>query len=303
MGKDAPKETRSSGRGPKQQRRRCQTPSCRAPCHGAIRNSEEAPAWGQGARPVPQRPDSDPPYSRHHQGQAWQCQTDGPRRESLAGDKQDVQMVLRPRGSGPHGHHRDRSQPQAEAQAQDPRRRPSLGLGPRAAQRTHRGLGVASSQRCPRPGAPAPTARSHTHFLHRRGPPSRTHVSGKRGKRSGTAGLRGSHIRVPGECPGQVYSQPRPVPPGAGVTPRGRHSRGPTTHSRSLGERPGEGRAQGVEFGPGEQCRGQQGRGLNRQRGDRAALHSLGAAPAGLRTQPMCRTGLALSLLPDTGHP
>ncbi|XP_045869479.1 inactive polyglycylase TTLL10 [Meles meles] len=107
-------------------------------------------------------------------------------------------MVLRPRGSGPHGHHRDRSQPQAEAQAQDPRRRPSLGLGPRAAQRTHRGLGVASSQRCPRPGAPAPTARSHTHFLHRRGPPSRTHVSGKRGKRSGTAGLRGSHTRVPG---------------------------------------------------------------------------------------------------------
>ncbi|VCW50348.1 unnamed protein product, partial [Gulo gulo] len=169
-----------------------------APCHSATLNSEEAPAWGQGAPPVPQRPDSDPPYSRHHQGQAWQCQTDGPRRESLAGDKQDAQMALRPWGSRPHGHHRDRSQPQAEAQAQDPRRRPSLGLGPWAAQRSHRGLGGVSSQRCPRLSAPAPTARSHTRFLHRRGPPTRTHVSGKRGKRSRTAGLWGSHTRVPG---------------------------------------------------------------------------------------------------------
>ncbi|XP_032216873.1 inactive polyglycylase TTLL10 isoform X5 [Mustela erminea] len=53
-------------------------------------------------------------------------------------------------------------------------------------------------QRCPRPGAPAPTARSHPHFLHRRGPPSRTHMSGKRSKRSRTARLRGSHTRVPG---------------------------------------------------------------------------------------------------------
>ncbi|XP_032216875.1 inactive polyglycylase TTLL10 isoform X7 [Mustela erminea] len=151
-----------------------------------------SPAWGTS----PCR--SFYPSSRHHQGQAWQCQTDGPPREGLAGDKQDAQMALRPQGSRPHGHHRDRSQPQAEAQAQDPRRRPSLGLGPWAAQRAHRGLGVVSFQRCPRPGAPAPTARSHPHFLHRRGPPSRTHMSGKRSKRSRTARLRGSHTRVPG---------------------------------------------------------------------------------------------------------
>ncbi|XP_044919421.1 inactive polyglycylase TTLL10 isoform X4 [Mustela putorius furo] len=54
------------------------------------------------------------------------------------------------------------------------------------------------NQRCPRPGAPAPTARSHPHFLHRRGRPSRTHMSGKRSKRSRTARLRGSHTRPPG---------------------------------------------------------------------------------------------------------
>ncbi|XP_058994169.1 inactive polyglycylase TTLL10 isoform X5 [Mustela lutreola] len=54
------------------------------------------------------------------------------------------------------------------------------------------------NQRCPHPGAPAPTARSHPHFLHRRGRPSRTHMSGKRSKRSRTARLRGSHTRVPG---------------------------------------------------------------------------------------------------------
>nr|XP_021540023.1 inactive polyglycylase TTLL10 [Neomonachus schauinslandi] len=41
-------------------------------------------------------------------------------------------------------------------------------------------------------------ARSHTHFIHRRGPPTRTHVSGKRGKRSRIAGVRRSHTRVPG---------------------------------------------------------------------------------------------------------
>ncbi|XP_044092187.1 inactive polyglycylase TTLL10 [Neovison vison] len=107
-------------------------------------------------------------------------------------------MTLRPQGSRPHGRHRDRSQPQAEAAAQDPRRRPSLGLGPGAAQRARRGRGGGSFQRSPRPGAPAPTARSHPHVLHRRGPPTRTHVSGKRGKRSRTARLRGSHTRVPG---------------------------------------------------------------------------------------------------------
>lgn len=168
-----------------------------SPCHPQLRGGTRL---GPGGPSSPQRPDGDPLYSRHHQGQTWQCQTDGPRREGLAGDKQDAQMALSPQGSRPHSHHRDRSQPQAEAQAQDPRRRPSLGLGPWAAQRAHRGLGVVSFQRCPRPGAPAPTARSHPHFLHRRGRPSRTHMSGKRSKRSRTARLRGSHTRPPGEC-------------------------------------------------------------------------------------------------------
>lgn len=198
---------------------------------------------GPGDPSSPQRPDGDPPYSRHHQGQAWQCQTDGPLREGLAGDKQDAQMTLRPQGSRPHGRHRDRSQPQAEAAAQDPRRRPSLGLGPGAAQRARRGRGGGSFQRSPRPGAPAPTARSHPHVLHRRGPPTRTHVSGKRGKRSRTARLRGSHTRVPGECSPGTSPSPGQCLPGKGVPPRGRHSHGPTTQSRSLGQRPGEGRA------------------------------------------------------------
>ncbi|XP_045654049.1 protein polyglycylase TTLL10-like [Ursus americanus] len=107
-------------------------------------------------------------------------------------------MALPPRGTRPQGHHRDRSQPQAEAQVQDPRRHPSLGLGPQAAQRPHRGVGVASSQRSPRPRVPVPAARSRNRFKHRRGPPTRTHVSGKRGKRSRIAGVRGSHTRVPG---------------------------------------------------------------------------------------------------------
>uniref|UniRef100_M3YRG2 Tubulin--tyrosine ligase-like protein 10 n=1 Tax=Mustela putorius furo TaxID=9669 RepID=M3YRG2_MUSPF len=137
-------------------------------------------------------------------------------------------MALSPQGSRPHSHHRDRSQPQAEAQAQDPRRRPSLGLGPWAAQRAHRGLGVVSFQRCPRPGAPAPTARSHPHFLHRRGRPSRTHMSGKRSKRSRTARLRGSHTRPPGRRL-----------PGEGVPPRPSSARSPCpvgwAHERPMG--------------------------------------------------------------------
>ncbi|XP_004407488.1 PREDICTED: inactive polyglycylase TTLL10 [Odobenus rosmarus divergens] len=107
-------------------------------------------------------------------------------------------MALPAQGTRPYGHRTDRSQPQAEAQVQDPRRHPSPALGPRAAQRSHRGVGVVSSQRCPRPCVPAPAARSRTHFIHRRGPPTRTHVSGKRGKRSRIAGVRWSHTWVPG---------------------------------------------------------------------------------------------------------
>ncbi|XP_053755097.1 inactive polyglycylase TTLL10 isoform X2 [Panthera pardus] len=159
----------------------------------ATLSSKGAPAWGQGAPPDPRRPDS-----RHHRGQARQCQTHGPCRESLAWNKQDAEMTLPPQGTRPHGHRRDRSQPQAEAQVQDPGRHPSLRLGPRTAQRSHRGVGVVSSQSCPRPCAPTPAARSHTRFIYHRGPPTRTHVSRKRGKWSRIAGVRRSHTRVPG---------------------------------------------------------------------------------------------------------
>uniref|UniRef100_A0A452RTK7 Uncharacterized protein n=1 Tax=Ursus americanus TaxID=9643 RepID=A0A452RTK7_URSAM len=122
-------------------------------------------------------------------------------------------MALPPRGTRPQGHHRDRSQPQAEAQVQDPRRHPSLGLGPQAAQRPHRGVGVASSQRSPRPRVPVPAARSRNRFKHRRGPPTRTHVSGKRGKRSRIAGVRGSHTRVPDLLDDTDVARPRATIP------------------------------------------------------------------------------------------
>ncbi|XP_049474290.1 inactive polyglycylase TTLL10 isoform X3 [Panthera uncia] len=129
---------------------------------------------------------------------AASCQSFYLTRESLAWNKQDAEMTLPPQGTRPHGHRRDRSQPQAEAQVQDPGRHPSLRLGPRTAQRSHRGVGVVSSQSCPRPCAPTPAARSHTHFIYHRGPPTRTHVSRKRGKWSRIAGVRRSHTRVPG---------------------------------------------------------------------------------------------------------
>uniref|UniRef100_A0A8C2RTZ6 Tubulin tyrosine ligase like 10 n=1 Tax=Capra hircus TaxID=9925 RepID=A0A8C2RTZ6_CAPHI len=75
---------------------------------------------------------------------------------------------------------------------------PVQGLGPQVARRARRGVGAMSSQRYPCPGTPASVARSHTHFLHRRGPPPRTQVSTKRGKRSRMAGIRWGHTRAPG---------------------------------------------------------------------------------------------------------
>ncbi|TKC42893.1 hypothetical protein EI555_019418 [Monodon monoceros] len=135
------------------------------------------------------RPDSSPPNSRQG-GQAQRCrhQMDSPCR--------------------PHSHHRDGSHPQEEAQIQDAGRHPSpgragltacsvQGLGPRAARRACRGVGATSSQRCPRPSAPASVARSRTHFLHRQGPPPRTQVGTKRGKRSRMAGVRRSRPWAP----------------------------------------------------------------------------------------------------------
>ena len=123
-------------------------------------------------------------------------------------------MALPPQGTRHHSHHRDRSPPQAEAHVQDARRHSSPGLGPQMAQRPHRRVGVVSSQRCPCPGVSMPAAHSHSRFIHRRGPPTRTHVSGKRGKRSRMAGVRQSHPRGPGECSSQLGSTPilQPVP-------------------------------------------------------------------------------------------
>ncbi|XP_073653950.1 inactive polyglycylase TTLL10 isoform X6 [Tursiops truncatus] len=108
----------------------------------------------------------------------------------------------------PHSHHRDGSHPQEEAQIQDAGQHPSpgragltacpvQGLGPRAAQRARRGVGATSSQRCPLTSAPAPAARSRTHFLHCQGPPPRTQVGTKRGKRSRMAGVRRSRPWAP----------------------------------------------------------------------------------------------------------
>lgn len=166
-----------------------------------------------GAPPIPepQKPDGDPPYSRHV-GRALRSQTDGPCRGRLAWDTKDAETPLPKRGTWPHRHHGDRSQPQAEAPVQAPRRRPSpgragltarpvRGLGLRAARRPRRRVGTASSQRCPRPGTPAPVRRSHTRFARRRGP-TRTQAGAKRGKRSGAAHAQRSCPRGPGECRG-----------------------------------------------------------------------------------------------------
>ncbi|XP_022370503.1 inactive polyglycylase TTLL10 [Enhydra lutris kenyoni] len=60
------------------------------------------------------------------------------------------------------------------------------------------GLGLAAIPQLRPDRNPPILARSPTHVLHRRGPPNRTHISGKRGKWSRTAGLRGNHTRMPG---------------------------------------------------------------------------------------------------------
>nr|XP_008529872.1 PREDICTED: inactive polyglycylase TTLL10 [Equus przewalskii] len=144
-----------------------------------------------------------------HRGRTQQHQEDGLCREGRTRDRYNAEMALPLRGARPHGHHRDSSQPQAETQVQDHRRHPSpgsvgltvcpvQGLGPRAARRSRRGVGAASSQRGPRLGAPMPMGRSHTHFIHRRRRPTRTQISAKRGKRSRITGLRWSCPRAPG---------------------------------------------------------------------------------------------------------
>uniref|UniRef100_A0A8C6FKW6 Uncharacterized protein n=1 Tax=Moschus moschiferus TaxID=68415 RepID=A0A8C6FKW6_MOSMO len=100
-------------------------------------------------------------------------------------------MALLPRGTQPHSHHRDQNQTRVQHSRQHPSPHragptgcPVQGLGPQAARRARRGVGAMSSQRYPCPGTPVSVAHSHTHFLHHQGPPPRTQVGTKRGKRS-----------------------------------------------------------------------------------------------------------------------
>ncbi|KAF4018540.1 hypothetical protein G4228_010130 [Cervus hanglu yarkandensis] len=113
-------------------------------------------------------------------------------------------MALPPRGTRPQSHHRDQNQTRVQHSRQHPSPHragptgcPVQGLGPQVARRARRGVGAMSSQRYPCPGTPVSVARSHTHFLHRRGLPPRTQVGTKRGKRSRMAGIRRGHARAP----------------------------------------------------------------------------------------------------------
>uniref|UniRef100_A0A8D2AC46 Tubulin tyrosine ligase like 10 n=1 Tax=Sciurus vulgaris TaxID=55149 RepID=A0A8D2AC46_SCIVU len=103
-------------------------------------------------------------------------------------------MASPPLATRPLSHHGDGSQPQAEATVWDSGRRPSpgraglatcpiQGLRPQAARRPRRGAGAASSPRGTHPPVPMPAPHSRTRFIHRRGPPTRTHICSKRPKR------------------------------------------------------------------------------------------------------------------------
>ncbi|XP_065792053.1 inactive polyglycylase TTLL10 isoform X1 [Muntiacus reevesi] len=152
------------------------------------------------------RPDSSPPYSRPHgRVQRHRPPTNRPCRGGLAPDRKDAEMALPPRGTRPQSHHRDRNQTRVQHSRQHPSPHragptgcPVQGLGPQVARRVRRGVGAMSSQRYPCPGTPVSVARSHTHFLHRRGLPPRTQVGTKRGKRSRMAGIRRGHAWAPG---------------------------------------------------------------------------------------------------------
>ncbi|XP_066126839.1 inactive polyglycylase TTLL10 isoform X3 [Saccopteryx bilineata] len=149
--------------------------------------------------------------ARRHHGQ-----TDSPCRGGLTQDRQNAETALLLRGTRFHNRHGDRSQPQAETQIRDPRRRPSpsrrgrtprqiRGLRPRAARRSRRGVGAASSQRCPHLSVPTAVAYGHTCFIHNQ---QELHpwapVGTKRSKRSRTTGVWRSHPRRPDLLGGAV---------------------------------------------------------------------------------------------------
>ncbi|KAM8787504.1 inactive polyglycylase TTLL10 isoform 2-T2 [Rhynchonycteris naso] len=150
--------------------------------------------------------------ARRHHGQ-----TDSPCKGGLTQDRQNAETALPLRGTRSHNRRGDRSQSQAETQIQDPRRRPSpsrggrtprqiRGLRPRATRRSRRGVGAASSQRCPYLSVPTAVAYGHTCFIHHR---QELHpwapVGTKRAKRSKTTGVWRSHPRRP------VWAHERPM--------------------------------------------------------------------------------------------
>ncbi|XP_015999986.2 inactive polyglycylase TTLL10 isoform X4 [Rousettus aegyptiacus] len=198
-GKGAPPDSRGDPRPRGQPTRGREAPARRTMCSRASRPPRRGAASCRSFY-----------LTSRHVGRALRSQTDGPCRGRRAWDTKDAETALPKRGTWPHRHHGDRSQPQAEAPVQAPRRRPSpgragltacpvRGLGLRAARRPRRRVGTASSQRCPRPGTPAPVRRSHTRFARRRGP-TRTQAGAKRGKRSGAARAQRSCPRGPGRA-------------------------------------------------------------------------------------------------------
>ncbi|XP_051696470.1 inactive polyglycylase TTLL10 isoform X2 [Oryctolagus cuniculus] len=142
---------------------------------------------------------------------APQGQMDGPGKAGLAPQRSDSEGTAAARAARPHSHRGVGSRPRGEAPTQPPGRRLSPGRGgptlrpvqrlvPRAAQRSRRRVGVPSSQRGSRPGAPKPAGRSHTRFIHCRRPSTRAQLSAKRKRRSRLCRCR---ARAPGWAPGR----------------------------------------------------------------------------------------------------
>ncbi|XP_043342067.1 LOW QUALITY PROTEIN: inactive polyglycylase TTLL10 [Cervus canadensis] len=158
-------------------------------------------------------------------------------------------MALPPRGTRPQSHHRDQNQTRVQHSRQHPSPHragptgcPVQGLGPQVARRARRGVGAMSSQRYPCPGTPVSVARSHTHFLHRRGLPPRTQVGTKRGKRSRMAGIRRGHARAPGDVPASRVP-PAPASLSSAPCPVGKEGHCPLgwAHERPMGSHGQEG--------------------------------------------------------------
>ncbi|XP_036918152.1 inactive polyglycylase TTLL10 isoform X2 [Sturnira hondurensis] len=137
--------------------------------------------------------------ARQHRGQRVRSCKGG-----LPQDRQNEKTSLPLRGTRPHSQRGDRSQLPLET-----RRRPCpskrgltacqiRGLRQQAARRSHQRVGATSSQRCPRLGAPTPSAHIHACSIQSPGRRPRAQDSTRRGKRSRQAGVWQSHVRGPG---------------------------------------------------------------------------------------------------------